>query len=186
MFKSVNEKYSLLYGDLHPSSINSLINLATVCKDLNEFEEAIPIYEKALESRKAVDGEDSVNYALTKAMAAGAYRDSGKFEVADLYLKDAYMKVALEYGEDNIQCAIILNSMGLLFKKQVKFERSLDAYERSLKVREETLGEDHPDVVATRHNIAELYIAWVKPEKAKEYLNKNIEVLSKYSKDEKE
>ena len=51
--------------------------------------------------------------------------------------------------------------MGLLFKKQGKFERSLDAYERSLKIREETFGEDHPDVVATRHNIAELYIAWV-------------------------
>ena len=65
MFKSVNEKYSLIYGDSHPSSINSLINLATVCKDLNEFEEAIPLYEKALEGRKVIDGENSMNYALT-------------------------------------------------------------------------------------------------------------------------
>ena len=60
--------------------------------------------------------------------------------------------------------------MGMLYKKQGKFERSKDAYERSLKVRETLMGEDHPDVIATRHNLAELYIAWVKPEKAKEYL----------------
>jgi len=56
--------------------------------------------------------------------------------------------------------------MGMLYKKQSKFERALDAYERSLRVREELMGEDHPDAIATRHNIAELYIQWAKPGKA--------------------
>lgn len=37
---------------------------------------------------------------MAKSMAAGAYRDSGNFEKADLYLKDAYLKVALDYGEE--------------------------------------------------------------------------------------
>jgi tetratricopeptide (TPR) repeat protein len=76
----------------------------------------------------------------------------------------------MEFGEDNPTAAVILNSMGMLYKKQGKHQRSLDAYERSLKVREEVFGEDHPDVIATRHNIAELYISWLKPEKAQEYL----------------
>lgn len=32
-------------------------------------------------------------------------------------------------------------------------------------------------MIATRHNIAELYITWLKPDKAREYLQKNIEVM---------
>ena len=54
---------------------------------------------------------------MAKAMAAGAYRDCGQYETADLYLKDAYLKIALEYGEDTVTASAILNSQGLLYKK---------------------------------------------------------------------
>ena len=47
---------------------------------------------------------------MAKAMAAGAYRDCGQFDKADLYLKDAYLKVALEYGEEHASAATILNN----------------------------------------------------------------------------
>lgn len=162
----MSELYERLYGLYHPSTCNALINLATVHKDLHEYEQSIPIYEKAIEARKNLEGEDSLNYAMAKAMAAGSYREAGKYDIAEQYLKDAYLRVAMEFGEENVSAAIILNSIGMLYKKQGKFERSLDAYERALKVREAEFGEDHPDTIMTRHNIAELYIAWVKPEKA--------------------
>ena len=60
--------------------------------------------------------------------------------------------------------------MGMLYKKQMKHERALDAYQRCLRIREESLGEEHPDSIAARHNIAELYIQWAMPDKAQEYL----------------
>lgn len=65
-----------------------------------------------------MEGENSLNYAMAKAMAAGSYRELGDFEKADQYLKDAYLKIAMEFGEDNISAAVILNSMGMLYKKQ--------------------------------------------------------------------
>ena len=52
-------------------------------KDLHEFEEAIPIFELAIEGRRLGEGEQSLNFAMAKAMAAGAYREAGKFEMAD-------------------------------------------------------------------------------------------------------
>jgi len=79
-------------------------------KDLGENEEAIPIYERAIKARIATEGPDSVNVAMAKAMVAGAYRDCGEFVQADLYLKDAYLKVALEYGEQTVSASVILNS----------------------------------------------------------------------------
>lgn len=134
----------------------------------------------------ATEGDQSINYAMAKAMAAGAYREIGQLEKSEEYLKDAYMKIAVQHGEENMAASAILNSMGMLYKKQEKLERACDAYERSLKIRSELLGEDHPDSLATRHNLAELYLQWCKPERAQEYLNTNIELMEKKTKSQKE
>ena len=123
---------------------------------------------------------------MCKAMAAGAYRELGDYKKSEDYLKEAYMTVAMEHGEENMTASAILNSMGMLYKRQQKYERSLDAYKRSLAVREQLLGEDHPDSLSTRHNLAELYIEWGKPDSAQEYLNKNIELMEAKSKAQKE
>ena len=133
----------------------------------------------AIEGRMATEGDGSINYAMAKAMAAGAYRELGQLDKSEKYLKEAYLKIAMAHGEENMACSAILNSMGMLYKKLGKMERSLDAYERSLKVRSELLGEDHPDSLATRHNLAELFLAWEKPERAQEYLNTNIALMEK-------
>ena len=79
-------------------------------KDLKLYDESIPVYEKAIEGRKIAEGESSLSYSMAKAMAAGAYRDAGQYQVADKYLKDAYIVIASEYGEDNATCSSILNS----------------------------------------------------------------------------
>lgn len=186
MFETVVQAYTEIYGEVHQSTINSMINLATVHKDLKEFDLAAAIYEKAIEGRRQTEGENSVNYAMALAMAAGGYRELGQHDKSEKYLKDAYLVIALEHGEENLAASAILNSMGLLYKRQEKFERSVDAYTRSLKVREDLLGEDHPETLSTRHNLGELYIAWNKPERAQELLNKNIELMEKKSEQQRE
>ena len=163
-----------------------LINLATVHKDLHEYDIAAKLYEKAIEGRRVTEGEESVNYAMAKAMAAGAYRELGNLSAAEDYLKDAYMKIAVTHGEENMAASAILNSMGLLYKRQGKLERAADAYERSLKVREELLGEDHPDSLTTRHNLAELLLEQKKETRALELLNKNVELMEKKSQADKD
>ena len=60
------------------------------------------------------------------------------------------MKVAMEYGEENVTASAILQSQGLLYKKMAKFERSLDSYMRSLDIRVKYFGADHPETCTTR------------------------------------
>lgn len=52
MFREIVDAYIQIYGEIHPSTINGLINLGTVHKDLGEHDEAVKIYEKAIEGRK--------------------------------------------------------------------------------------------------------------------------------------
>jgi hypothetical protein len=94
-----------------------LINLATVHKDLHQYDISAKLFEKAIEGRRVTEGENSVNYAMVKAMTAGAYRELGNFDKSEEYLKDAYLKIAMEHGEDNMAAGSILNSMGLLYKR---------------------------------------------------------------------
>lgn len=122
---------------------------------------------------------------MCKAMAAGAYRELGQLQKSEDYLKDAYMIIAMENGEENMAASSILNSMGMLYKQSGKMERSKDAYERALNVRSELLGEDHPESMVTRHNLAELYLAWNKPEHAQELLNKNIALMERRNEEQK-
>ena len=102
MFTAVLDAYNQIYGQHHPSTINALINLATVHKDLHEHDIAAKLYEDAIEGRKQTEGETSVNYAMVKAMAAGSYRELGEYGKSEEYLKDAYMKIAMEHGEENM------------------------------------------------------------------------------------
>lgn len=185
MFSFVNQSYLEIYGENHPSSVNTLINLAAIHKDMREFEQAIPLFEKAIEARKVMEGEGSLNYGMALAMASGCYREIEKYDVADKYIKEAFLVVVTLHGEDSVGAAVILNSMGMLYKKQNKFERAVDAYERALKIREEHLGLQHPDTIACRHNIAEVYISWANPDKAREYIEKNLEVMQKLNEEEK-
>ena len=117
MFAEVVEAYTHIYGEVHPSTINAMINLATTHKDLKEFDIAVGIYEKAIVGRKETEGDNSVNYAMSMAMAAGAYRELGSLDKCEKYLKEAYMIIAMEHGEENMAASAILNSMGMLYKR---------------------------------------------------------------------
>ena len=110
IFEKVIDKYILYYGEEHPSTVNAILNYSNVLKDSKDYTKSVEYFERAIAGRKATEGDQSLNYAMAKAMAAGAYRELGDYEKADFYLKDAYLKVALEYGEDHISCAAIMNS----------------------------------------------------------------------------
>ena len=61
---------------------------------------------------------------MVKAMAAAAYRDLEDFEKAYAYLKESYLVIAVNHGEENLAAGNILNSMGVLYKKWGKHDRA--------------------------------------------------------------
>ena len=80
-------------------------------------------------------------------------------------------------GEECTPWAVILNSLGMLYKQEKKYDRAADAYDRWLKIREKLIGKSHPDTISVRHSLGELYLAWEKPDKAKEYHDENLKIM---------
>ena len=89
---------------------------------------------------------------MTKAMAAGAYREMGQLEKAEQYLKEAYVKVASEYGENDSRMINILFRMGTLYLQFQPFdpEKAVDAFNRSLQIQITQYGEGHPETLQVR------------------------------------
>ena len=57
IFERVVKSYETYYGEVHPSTVNALINLGSVLKDLHKNEEAIVVFEKAIEGRRRSEGD---------------------------------------------------------------------------------------------------------------------------------
>lgn len=51
------------YGEVHPSTCNTIVNMATVNRDLENYDTAIELYQKSLEVREKLEGKQSLNYA---------------------------------------------------------------------------------------------------------------------------
>ena len=187
LLSSVYNRYSKMLGKDHPSTISACINVATVLRDLKDYPQSVKYFEEALQARLSSEGEDSPNYGILLGMSAGSYRLNGDTKTAYRNLKDAYVVMAKHHrGEECLPCAVILNSMGLLYKQEGKHERACDAYERCLAVREKILGGFHPDTLATRHNLAELYTIWGKPEEAKKIIEENLKQMEELKKKQAE
>lgn len=69
--------------------------------------------------------------------------------------------------------------MGLSYKDQGLYDKALINYKIALEIREEFLDQSHPDVIAVRHNIGQLYFDKGDKEEAMKYFSNNLEFLKR-------
>lgn len=145
-------------------------NLATILRDLNEHADAIVIYEELLTLVKENNIKKNIEINILIS-ASGSYRAIKQFNICNELLDKAETMIEINYGKDNFPMATLLNQKGLALKDQGKFEEAIKAYKQSLQIKESMLEKTHPEVLITRQNIAQAYIAQGKYDSAVEYLN---------------
>lgn len=155
--KTIISKYEDIYGIYHPSTLSALTNLGAVYTEMKQYDKACLCFEQVLEGRGQNEGNESLNYLVASQLVAGSYRDLKMFNDAQSLLSSSYITVKEIYGEDSVIASNLLNSMGLLYKKQGSLEKAQKTYEKSLTIMEEIMGKDNPDTIPTRHNLGELF-----------------------------
>ncbi len=89
-----------------------------------------------------------------------------KYDKALGLLKQA---LALCEEEQNSLTALVYNGLGELFRKQCDYENALDSFNNVLRIHENVLGENHPDIAIICNSIANIYESQVNSEKALEF-----------------
>ena len=159
----VNQKR---FGKQSEETANSLNNLANLYLNQGKYEEALPLYLRALEIWENVLGKEHPNVATSLNNLAILYYSQGKYEEAlPLYLRalEIFEKVL---GKEHPDVAQSLNNLAYLYNSQGKYEEALPLYLRALEIKEKVLGKEHPHVATSLNDLALLYANQGKYEEA--------------------
>jgi serine/threonine-protein kinase len=109
-----------------------LTTIGTVYTNLGEYDRAIAMLERALAVRRELHGERHADVVQSRERLGEALLEKRRLADADVQLQQA-LRTSLElFGEQHIQSASILHSLGRLRQMQEHFEESRGFFERSL------------------------------------------------------
>jgi tetratricopeptide (TPR) repeat protein len=122
-----------------------------------QYEEAIPLFRRALELGEREFGPDHPTTAVLINNLAFLYKHQGRYAEAEPLLKRVLAIDEKALGPDHPDVAGSLNNLAFLYHNQGRYEAAEPLYKRALAIDEEALGPDHPNVALSLNNLAELY-----------------------------
>jgi tetratricopeptide (TPR) repeat protein len=138
-------------GEDHPEVANSLNNMGNTLRALGRLDEARTTLERALAIREKALGEDHFLVQVSELNLAKVLLAEGRPGEARPLLEE----VAEAWrASDHPGLAHPLYSLAEVARAQGRLDDAVALLEEALAIREERLGPDHPDTVATRDALA--------------------------------
>lgn len=112
--------YEKAFGADHPVVAASSYNLAELCKDRGEYEEAAFYYERTLNIDEKLFGKDHDEVATDLNNLAEFCEERGKYEEAERLYKEALVIRGKLFGKADVKVESILESLSKLYVKMRK------------------------------------------------------------------
>lgn len=147
----------VLYGMQHPNVVATLLNIAQIYRDQNNFACAFLHYSHVHAIQFTTHGPDSVAISDTLfSMGLMLYRMKA-YSAAFSYYQEALNNQYRHYGDaDNAEIAATLNSIGIVLFHWGKSMIAKMYFEESLFMRRKIFGPSHPETAITLSNLATL------------------------------
>jgi len=138
---------------------NSLVlnEIALVYYNNANYEEAEPLYKRALALNEASFGKDHPEVATNLNNLAELYRVTNRLAEAEPLIKRALAIDEASFGKDHPKVATRLNNLAALYYATNRLAEAEPLYKRALEIYEKSLGKDHPNVGMALNNLALLY-----------------------------
>jgi tetratricopeptide (TPR) repeat protein len=141
----------------HPNIAVTLCNIAQIHKQRGNIPASLQLYEEALDLQRNTSAFPDPSAAVTLANIGLIHYQTKQYGVALEKFQEALL-IRQELGEDNLDVASCLNSMGLVLFKLGLPEIALQRFIESLRIRRKLQGETHRDVATILHNIATIHL----------------------------
>ncbi|MBT3220225.1 MAG: tetratricopeptide repeat protein, partial [Proteobacteria bacterium] len=153
--KTIQERI-LSIREAHPEDQDSLVvallNLAHVLDKLGQYDEARPLYDRALTLKEAKYGLDDPEVAGTLNNLATHLDDRGKYDEARALLERAIV-IQETNQPDSLALATVLNNLGLVQLNQGAYLAAKSTLERGLAIEEGLLGPEDVRLTPTLNNL---------------------------------
>src|SRR5881396_2070695 len=133
--------------------------------DHAQYEQAKPLYERALAIRGQVLGPNHPDTAHSLNNLAALYNNQGDYEQAKPLYERALAIREQVLGPNHPNTASSLNNLAAFYKSQGDYEQAKPLYEHALAIIEKTFGSNHPNTKIVRENLATLLVDMKKTKK---------------------
>jgi TonB family protein len=158
---------------------NRLSAQAVELYNKNQFDEAMPLAQRALEIRERAVGRDSALVGEALQNLGSLYAAKKKYGDALSLYKRALAILEKSDGPDNAKLANTLDNLGWLHFADGNASKAEESFQRSLTIREKALGANHDNVARSLRALAEFYQATGDYKKAIDYYQRAMAVKEK-------
>jgi tetratricopeptide (TPR) repeat protein len=131
--------------------------LADLYVEQRKFNEAEPLYKRAIAILEKFFGPKDAEVASALAKIANLYTLQGKYIEAEKALWRALEIRQLAFGQDHVDVAECLDSLADVHEKQANPEQAQRFYQSSVSIKEKVLGKDHPRTAETWTKLAYMH-----------------------------
>ena len=156
-------------GERHPYTMATMSSLASLYVGQGRYDEAEPLLRKALDAGRQVLGSEHHYVLWFRNRLAGLYTKQERYDEAEPLLVKAVDIGRRTLGEKHPDTLVSINGLGLLRTKQKRYDEAEPLLIQALEGRRLRLGDEHPHTLESWNNLIELYEAWNKTEKSKEW-----------------
>ncbi|KAF5632683.1 TPR domain protein [Fusarium sp. NRRL 52700] len=174
--------------DLEPSSQDVaddwtclLTNVAWFFRYDGNDRRAQDVATKALEARKAIEGDDNSPTLNAMTVLASALYGQGEYQKAEDISRQVMEGYAQLRGPQHSHTLICISNLAVMLRDQAKYGEAKLLFQQAWEGREKQLGPKHPDTIASLKNLA---LAWRDlgvydraASLAQQTLDRNVEIL---------
>lgn len=156
--------YSIYATELYRKNNLKNFNFAKALRKLGEsfgatgigdYQAELKFKLEALSVLSEIDYFDKKEFVKTYSSIAHCYRNIGESEKAFEFY-DKGLKIANEHSFE-LEISVIFNGLGILYSNLKQNETALEYRLKSLRIRENILPENHPDILSSINNIGVNY-----------------------------
>jgi len=139
------------------SAAMTLSDIAELYKNCARYDDSLKLYEKVLQIRKKVLGDEHLDTATAYNNIAFLYDSQGDYPKALEWYGKALAIRERVLGKEHPDTATTYNNIAGVYYNQGDYPKALEWYEKALAIRERVLGKEHPDTATTYNNMASVY-----------------------------
>ncbi|MBQ9347224.1 MAG: tetratricopeptide repeat protein [Oscillibacter sp.] len=155
----------------------ALGNQAWELREATRFADAIRLYNKQIEIREKILGENHIDTAIAYDNLGMTFYEIGNHIQALNLLKKSLIVKEKELGIQHPNTASTYDHLGIIFRRMGNYDRALEWFKKALNIQELISGIDVPDTLGTYRNIGETYERMGNYGEALDWLQKAVYII---------
>jgi tetratricopeptide (TPR) repeat protein len=143
-----------MLGEEHPSTLDSMHNLASVLDDQGKYKEAEIMHREELELCQKILGKEHPSTLNSMNNLALVLDNQGKYEEAEIIHRRTLELRQTVLGKEHPSTLDSMNNLAIVLKNQGKYEEAEMVHREELELCQKILGKDHPSTLGSMDNLA--------------------------------